>query len=1162
MAIWKALLVALAAFLASADCWRCDVVSEGRIECVASAEKTTTRAVTSVGVTSAVISCPSEEDASDLLTEISKEATAVLDDLEVVGCSLDGTGLRAQVPVKSVTLRSVAIDPHTLQNFPLMRMLKVVGQAEISDYLCSPRLPKGLKVDLSDNDINVVPSCPDGETSPVVQLNLSANRVGSLPANMLSGFGELRELLLADNDIETIDAAALAALPKLRSLDVGGNRLASLPNAFVDPPAKLKKLALGGNLLGCFPDRFFASLTELAYLDLSSNLVTEDCLISGALADTGNIVLLSLAGNKLSSLPDGSLRGLEGVRRLDISENAITAVGGEALSGLDMLEDLSLEDNRLSSFDLSGLASSAGNTLKKLDLSANAILKLNVTASKANMTALEELNLSDNKLQILEATTQLPNLRKLVVDNNEIFRISLPKCTKLQELVLKSNRFTKMPGGMQALENLAELDLSLNLITSVERDAFDGLVRLRTLRLEDNSIAQLSDLAFRSTSNLEILNLSGNFIANLTGRTFEGAESVKALRLDSNSIGGDLEGVFHPMEHLTWLNMSNNEVEAFDWHYVPYSLRWLDLSSNRLQHVRDFYDLRSQLVVQTLDLSHNQLRRISPSAVPDSVAFLSLNVNQIKEIDDGAFADKTALRKLDLYANQLVHLRPSQIRFHALSKPEVYLGGNPLACDCELQWLAESDDIDIRDLSSIYCHSARSSAFVALVEADPKRDFLCPYRQHCFSLCHCCQFDACDCHMACPDGCRCYRDQAWTVNVVDCSLSRGAPPPQNVPMDATEVVLAGNRIPVFTKRVLIGRTGVRKLFLNNSGLEAVAEEAFVSLTKLDELHLENNLLETLRPDAFETQGQLRSLFLQYNRLVSLSEPTLRPLVSLEYLRLDHNFLQTLAFWYLPSDAVLNLEENPWNCTNCVWTARAVANIATRTKVIEGLNNTCLASTKEKLLSLCPTITDATDPLTSSQEVVLAVALSCALVGIALLAAAAVFCYRSKENLALVLYTRFGLEFTGSSGSDTSPSCSDLPGVRHDALIIYNTKDSAWIEGTLSAELEQCPPYYSLVLPQRTRLRGADTSGTSKNFYSKSPSITKLLCFRRYRRDHGVSAELRSRRRRPVARLSQARVVPLPGPLGPSHRPQGEVAPGLHLPTLRRPPDAGQPGPRP
>ena len=77
----------------------------------------------------------------------------------------------------------------------------------------------------------------------------------------------------------------------------------------------------------------------------------------------------------------------------------------------------------------------------------------------------------------------------------------------------------------------------------------------------------------RSTPNLEILNLSGNLLSSLTGRTFEGAGSVRALRLDSNSIS-EVEGVFHSMDHLTWLNMSGNDLADFDWHFVPYSLRY------------------------------------------------------------------------------------------------------------------------------------------------------------------------------------------------------------------------------------------------------------------------------------------------------------------------------------------------------------------------------------------------------------------------------------------------------------------------------------------------------------------------------------------------------------------------------------------------------------
>ena len=61
-------------------------------------------------------------------------------------------------------------------------------------------------------------------------------------------------------------------------------------------------------------------------------------------------------------------------------------------------------------------------------------------------------------------------------------------------------------------------------------------------------------------------------------------------------------------------------------------------------------------------------------------------------------------------------------------------------------------------------------------------DFLCPYRTHCFALCHCCEFDACDCEMTCPANCSCYHDQSWSTNVVDCSANGISDIPSRIPV--------------------------------------------------------------------------------------------------------------------------------------------------------------------------------------------------------------------------------------------------------------------------------------------------------------------------------------------------------------------------------------------
>ena len=41
-------------------------------------------------------------------------------------------------------------------------------------------------------------------------------------------------------------------------------------------------------------------------------------------------------------------------------------------------------------------------------------------------------------------------------------------------------------------------------------------------------------------------------------------------------------------------------------------------------------------------------------------------------------------------------------------------------------------------------------------------EFLCSYETHCFALCMCCDFFACDCRMKCSDGCHCFHDQVIT----------------------------------------------------------------------------------------------------------------------------------------------------------------------------------------------------------------------------------------------------------------------------------------------------------------------------------------------------------------------------------------------------------------
>ena len=94
---------------------------------------------------------------------------------------------------------------------------------------------------------------------------------------------------------------------------------------------------------------------------------------------------------------------------------------------------------------------------------------------------------------------------------------------------------------------------------------------------------------------------------------------------------------------------------------------------------------------------------------------------------------------------------------------------NPLRCDCELEWLSAytpgAQNPLISDYASLACVPPLGSGGSVPLSTVEEGSFLCSYSSHCFSLCRCCTFFACDCRMKCPDPCDCFHDQVRMVLV-------------------------------------------------------------------------------------------------------------------------------------------------------------------------------------------------------------------------------------------------------------------------------------------------------------------------------------------------------------------------------------------------------------
>ncbi|KAB7502593.1 Toll-like receptor 6 [Armadillidium nasatum] len=231
----------------------------------------------------------------------------------------------------------------------------------------------------------------------------------------------------------------------------------------------------------------------------------------------------------------------------------------------------------------------------------------------------------------------------------------------------------------------------------------------------------------------------------------------------------------------------------------------------------------------------------------------------------------------------------------------------------------------IGDVSDVVCtlpHSIGNLTTYKKIDETIPDNFLCPYATHCFTLCHCCEFIACDCQMKCPNSCSCFHDDTWSINLVDCSRGSLTKLPDKIPMDATIVYLDGNDLQILHAHHFIGRHSVQKLFLNSSNIQNLHNRTFHGLSSLKYLYLQDNLIVQLSGFEFSGLDHLKELHLQNNRISFVSNQTFEKLTSLEVLRIDNNFIVNFPVWIFSKNVFLRkvaLANNPWDCS-CVFIA--------------------------------------------------------------------------------------------------------------------------------------------------------------------------------------------------------------------------------------------------
>ncbi|XP_066273661.1 leucine-rich repeat-containing protein 4C-like [Branchiostoma lanceolatum] len=242
---------------------------------------------------------------------------------------------------------------------------------------------------------------------------------------------------------------------------------------------------------------------------------------------------------------------------------------------------------------------------------------------------------------------------------------------------LDSGLFLKFPA-------LVDMDLSENVIHSVQDRAFSALSGLKTLNLRDNKIVFVTWNTFTGLDNLRELRLGRNPIMCLGTNTFAYLPLLESLDLGElfhlNAIS---KGAFSRLSRLLYLNISGSNLTEVPFLGYLHSLEELDISHNAVRAITG-NDFQSVSTLRKLLLSNNGLSVIEKYAF-DALKFvykLDLSDNNLRGLHRGMFKRMDSLAKVNLKRN-------------------------PWKCTCKMDWLAKWLREHIHDESQRVCGACK-----------------------------------------------------------------------------------------------------------------------------------------------------------------------------------------------------------------------------------------------------------------------------------------------------------------------------------------------------------------------------------------------------------------------------------------------------------------------
>ncbi|GFO26552.1 toll-like receptor 4 [Plakobranchus ocellatus] len=399
-------------------------------------------------------------------------------------------------------------------------------------------------VDCSSRDLTRIPKLPPHAT----QVYLQGNSISSVPCRSFERLKFLEILDLSRNTLDSLAGCSFSTLASLQHLRLSLCHLSNLPAGVFDSLQSVIDLDLSLNNISHIERGLFAHAAKLKTLnlydlDLSLNNISH--IGRGLFAHTAKLKTLNLYGNALTKLGNGTFAGLDSLNFLTLQSNKLRYLPGtfepEAFFGLDALETLHIHGNQP---DFPANFTYPDEALASLTMLRHLIMDGYPRAlgpGFASLVHLSHLSFSSGTDEAFcsmhseippEFFAQLITKQKLTINMSFCsFESISPQLFKflptIHNLDLSFNEYLLIDGFEKASQGLQNTTLSILNIThivnswvqhtEIKNSTFRFLkhTKLNILVVEDNSIINIDPQAVLDLPNtMEYVSFEGNKISS------------------------------------------------------------------------------------------------------------------------------------------------------------------------------------------------------------------------------------------------------------------------------------------------------------------------------------------------------------------------------------------------------------------------------------------------------------------------------------------------------------------------------------------------------------------------------------------------------------------------------------------------------------------------